>query len=500
LYLESTGDYIYNSGNFRLGAGKITFNGTLLNIASQVNITNSSTISGDLGVIAEGATFYAGASKSTGNRVVMNSGGLFGYNGTTINFSFPNSTGLFSLGAGDISGWSVSSGNIEKSTTVGATTTYSGISAGAGTSNSALAFYAGGGSAGSGSPKFKVTHGGVMTATGVVIKDGQLDIGADWPTGGFHVDTSGLLKATGADIRGYIEATSGKITGNFQVESGTFWTGTSPTNKSVLINSKGLASIDASNNTLTAILNTPISSGLIPLGSGLTDVGTLPNAISFFTQAALIGGWVVNSTQIKDRSSQFVLDSTAKTLSITGVIDVSTNFKVEIGTGANVFSAGVVGQTAATSISRSGVLTANNADIRGTLTTSSGNMKFGDNVSGSSSGIFIDSNDYWFSTGTFSFANGRITYVPASSGVTETLNINASTIKMNIRSNNDGTAGDSTIVQAANGELTLGRAFFYAGLNYPNGALDRGDIPSFPGKEQGDQAFNVGDIILSRLA
>jgi hypothetical protein len=48
--------------------------------------------------------------------------------------------------------------------------------------------------------------------------------------------------------------------------------------------------------------------------------------------------------------------------------------------------------------------------------------------------------------------------------------------------------------------LTVGRAFFYAGNNYPGNALTRGDIPSFPGKEQGTKAFSVGDIVLSRKA
>ena len=39
-----------------------------------------------------------------------------------------------------------------------------------------------------------------------------------------------------------------------------------------------------------------------------------------------------------------------------------------------------------------------------------GNMLFGANVSGSNDGIYIDSNDYWFDNGTFSFGNGGLTY------------------------------------------------------------------------------------------
>ena len=66
-------------------------------------------------------------------------------------------------------------------------------------------------------------------------------------------------------------------------------------------------------------------------------------------------------------------------------------------------------------------------------------------------------------------------------------------IKLNVVSNFDGTAGDTTIVQDMNGNLTTGRAFFYGGNNYPTSvqvaaaALTRGN-------------FVAGDIWLSRKA
>jgi hypothetical protein len=280
IYLAATADYLYNSGHFRLGAGKITYDGTLLNIDSQVNITGNSTVQGDLGVTTSGATFYAGASKSTGNRVLMNKDGLFGYNGTTINFSFPNSTGLFTLGSGDISGWSVSSGNIEKITG----STYSGISTGT------YAFYAGGGSAGSGSPKFKVTQAGVMTASGVVIQDGQLDIGPAWPTGGFHVNTSGILQAKGATIAGALTIEGGStFAGNIEVTSGgTIFMGSSnaSTNR-VVLTSAGISGYAASAPIFT--LNT-------------SGTGT-------------IGGWTFNATTIS--SPGISLNSSSQTISFT---------------------------------------------------------------------------------------------------------------------------------------------------------------------------------------
>jgi hypothetical protein len=503
LYLNNS-NYWYltaaDAAQFKVGGSTenyLLWNGTKLTIDGDITAKGGS-FAGNIALTTNGASIYSGdvttASGSlTGDGFIFNKDGILIRKGSN-QVSLDTTNGAITANAGAIAGWTLHTSKIEKQNS--SNQKYAGLSP-----SGTYAFWSGSTSAGGDATEFAVNSDGKLFAKSVQISGGTLDIGAAPTnlTSGFHVLSSGVMYATGAEINGKITATSGKIVGNFQVESGTFYTGTSPTSTSVLINDKGLASIDASNNTLTAILNTPISSGVIPIGSQ-PSVGTLPNAISFFTQAALIGGWVVNSTTLKDRSSQFVLDSENKYIQITGTDELtSTNFRVELGTGANVFSAGTVGQTAATSISRSGVLTANNANIRGTLTTSSGNMKFGDKVNGDTNhGIFIDANDYWYSTGNFSFANGRITYVPASQGVTETLNINASTIKMNIRSNNDGTAGDSTIVQAANGELTLGRAFFYAGNNYPDGALDRDDIPSFPGKEQGSQAFNVGDIILSR--
>lgn len=96
--------------------------------------------------------------------------------------------------------------------------------------------------------------------------------------------------------------------------------------------------------------------------------------------------------------------------------------------------------------------------------------------------------------GSFSLGNGAINY---TSG-TDTINVDASRIDFNLRSNGDGTAGDQTVVQDVDtGELTLGRAFFYGGNTYPNGATDR--IQHADG-DQGSGAFVKGDIWLSRKA
>lgn len=281
IYLEATGDYIYNNGTFELGDGKITYNGTLLNISSQVSITGSSTVTGDLGVTSAGATIYAGASKSSGNRVVMNSGGLFGYNGATVNFSFPNSTGLFTLGTGEISGWSVNSGTIEKQTG----STYAGMSTGTN------AFFAGGGSGGSGSPKFKVTQAGVLTAEGVQINGGTLDVGAAAPNG-FHVSSDGNLTAGGVSLTGNITATSGKV-GNINIDSNGLYISDA---------------VPASPTSGNRIIFEP--AGIYAVANG--NANSNPTFQLTKNGTGKIGGWNFNDTSIS--SSGMILSSADQTL------------------------------------------------------------------------------------------------------------------------------------------------------------------------------------------
>lgn len=131
--------------------------------------------------------------------------------------------------------------------------------------------------------------------------------------------------------------------------------------------------------------------------------------------------------------------------------------------------------------------------VKANLTAS--NLYLGESVSGVTDFIIGKAED-GRSVGDFSLGDGRITF---NSG---TLNIDATRIDFNLRGNGDGTFGDSTVVQDADtGELTIGRAFFYGGNNYPDGVTDRvqhvdGDnVPA-----QGSGAFKKGDIWLSRKA
>jgi hypothetical protein len=354
IYFAATADYLYNSGNLRLGNGKITFNGTLLNINAQVNITNSSTVEGDLGVTGDLSTIYAGASKSTGNRVLMNKNGLFGYNGVTTNFSFPNDTGLFYLGSGSIAGWLVDPAKIEKLTG----TTYAGMS-----STGTFAFYAGGVSTGTNAP-FRVTHLGAVNATNIsIVGTGNnvnklIDAGSN-----FYVRQDGFIYATSAQIEGTISASAGTFKGVVDI---------------------GTASIPAGQ------LRVASTGGTILIGHGLTMDGSAAAGITatntggtqnfwvratdgyLFSQSGKIGGWSIGTSKLSGGGGTSAvglqIDSTAG-----GYAFWAGATEGQSGTSPNITYAPF-------SVTNTGLLRATGATISGNITVTEG--RFGNQTTG----------------------------------------------------------------------------------------------------------------------
>jgi hypothetical protein len=502
IYLSNS-NYWYltsaNSAQFKVGgpsANYLEWNGTKLTVDGDITAKGGS-FAGNIALTTSGASIYSGdvttsPGNLTGDGFIFNKDGLLIRKGSN-QVSLDTTNGAITANAGNIADWVISASKIEKLDPT--STKYAGLS-----STGLYKFWSGSTSAGGDETQFAVNRDGKLFAKSVQISGGTLDIGA-LPTNltsGFHVLTDGTMYATGAQVNGAITATSGKITGNFQVESGSFYTGTSPTNTSVIINDKGLASIGATNNTLTAIVNTPISSGNIPLGDN-PAVGALPTAITFFTKAALIGGWVVNDTSIRDRSEQFILHSTDKRISITGVIDVSTNYRVRFGTDltgsgsgtVNIFEAGVDGQTPNFYITRGGILNATGAVINGNITATT-----------------------MTSTGNFSFAGGIL------QGTTNSLTLNgANFILTDTSGGDDGTAGDPTVTRIINpaavggvpdGKIVTGRAIWYGGNNTPTSAITSryafnntfggsqgyvGGVPRYTSSNPGN--FATGDLYMT---
>lgn len=196
---------------------------------------------------------------------------------------------------------------------------------------------------------------------------------------GSYITSSGNFYSSNGNFRGNIAARTGTIEGNLQILStGSFFTGNG-VNSSVVIDTDGLAAFNSDGAGTTEILTSAIDYGTTPQNNdtGATVTDKLPVKINFFTKSAMIGGWVVGNNTISDRAQQFILSSSSKNILITGSTTTpNTNFRVELGTGENVFSAGTVvsgvTQTPSVSITRAGLLTANNAVIRGRIEASEG--------------------------------------------------------------------------------------------------------------------------------
>ena len=332
---------------------------------------------------------------------------------------------------------------------------------------------------------------------------------------GSYITSAGNFYSSNGNFRGHLTARSGTIEGNLQILStGSFFTGNG-TSSSVVINTNGLAALNSDSAGTTEILTAPITFGSTPRGNstGATSTSPLPVAINFFTKSAMIGGWIVGASTITDTSQQFKLDSANSLLSIFGSVS-NVNYGLKMGTGANVIEAGtrdVNGNITSPSffVTKQGILTANNANIRGTLTTNNGSMKFGDSVSpGGDDGIYIDSNDYWYSNGVFSLGGGTMTGTASSlaikGGQVQFTNFAGTTLE----SDNNNFAGDPTVTVNASGNLTLGRAFIYnAGTTPTNLSIINYNAVSRTGQLFYQNGSNValpyvpiraGDVIMVR--
>lgn len=311
--------------------------------------------------------------------------------------------------------------------------------------------------------------------------------------------TSNYLEWNGSTfaIDGNITARQGTFAGNVSIiPGGSLIAGTAGA-KSVTINSNGLGAFNTNNAALTEILTEPITYGNTPNSNstGGTQQAPLPFPINFFTQGAIIGGWVVGPSTIGDNTQKFILDSTNKRITITGQTSTLTNFTVSFGTAisgthpsvttTNIFEAGTNGFKPNFYITQNGVLHASNAELMGTLTTDLDNingyaMKFGEKVNtDGDSGLEINSNNFWHSDGDFSIGTGILkgdhtivriantSIVATSTGVTIGGNtiINSGEITLTptgtLETDNNNSAGDPTLTLNTSNKITLGRRFIF---------------------------------------
>lgn len=433
------------------------------------------------------ADSYIQAGVSGGQRVVMSGGPepfvIYGSDGTTKLLEFDTLVGgsgaLKIVGSGSFTG---------------------DISAATGTLKNALNI----GTPSSGLYPFSVSSTGVVRAISGTI--GGLTLAADGlqnSTGSFKLDSDGKARfGTGSNrieidpsigishiggnftlgingtlsLTGSVTATSGSIanwlisgstlTANnitLDAATGTIFSGNSAGSHIQLSNAYGLRHMNNASSTGNFILT--------PLGD-LTIRGTV-TAVSGYIGTPE-SGWYIDSVGI--RNSQYGVTPNTFLYNPNSFTDNNVIFQIA--------------DTEKFSVTKAGNLTASNADISGTIRASE--------VIGSTFWIGANANstDYINWDGTFSLGSGAITYNGSEFKINGTGRpYSQFKIGMSITSDENGTFGDSTVVQNSLGYLTTGRAFYYGGNNYPDGATSRSTSQDPSGRP-----FVTGDIWLSRKA
>ena len=477
----------------------------------------------------------------TGARAVFNKRGFFLYDDNDANGLNPTTqiigedngvTATFITKKAKIANWVISDSKIEN-TLNAAAGSYTGLSP-----SGTYAFWAGGGVAGGYSvninedAKFSVTKEGSVIARNIKVLGGEIQVGSK-----FKVNTQGDLEATNVKLSGEIKAASG-ILGN--VEIGGTIDGTTYS---------GQLLIDAANGSKVEIgkynsgdINNPVLgfSGIQVTGANGKYVQLDPVS-GIIANKGTIAGWTIDSNSINKAGNVGFYAPTGTPQANDIMIWAGTS---RTGNPGPNFS-----------VTYSGSLIAKEATLYGSIEARAGyfgeystvtktitegwkiNGKFlqsfsdqfsdvkvkldglqgtiaGGNIVGSNM-FFMDPNvwyttypgsgsgnpgnvDYISSSGSFRLGGGSIVY----NSSTDILEVNPTQkpystfkIRMNVVSDENGTFGDSTVVQNSAGYLTTGRAFYYGGNNYPDGATSRATSQDPFGR-----AFVAGDIWLSRKA
>jgi hypothetical protein len=184
-----------------------------------------------------------------------------------------------------------------------------------------------------------------------------------------------------------------------------------------------------SGNILMSTSNASIYNGTINAAGNLTGNGFALNSTGLkvangtnsvtidaangqiIANAGTIGGWSLTSSLLNQNSARLSSDGyielgAANTDDIVRLDALHADYRLWIGRNSSA--------TAPFKVSKAGVLTASGATISGTINASGGdftgyvtggNVKFGAKVSGTNNGIYIDTNNYWYDTGTLKVGN-----------------------------------------------------------------------------------------------
>lgn len=352
---------------------------------------------------------------------------------------------------------------------------------------------------------------GAMTVNNGTMKIGTL-AGGTAGTDGIYINTNnywysnGNIKIGGASNNVTWDGTTFKVTGEINAASGTITGNLTMTGGGSVI----ARTVANSNNRVTLS-----HAGLFAYDNGgvettkiVSDAAT--GAPTFYTTRAQIGGTtgfeIQSGTITTPGLSINSSGATGGTQILANLGTYYVGIKPNATAGSVVLWAGLSSDGTGLpnfSVTADGKLRANEAQIFGKVEAGGGTAgslvrigKDADGVNGSNKhGMFLaGSSDYIYSSGDFRLGGGKFLYTN-STGV---LDVTASKIFLSVTSNNDGTFGDPTIVQAAsNGQLTTGRAFFYGGTTNPNTSAITARSQYNSGS-QGSAAFQIGDIWLQK--
>ena len=330
--------------------------------------------------VGSGGSIYVGSSATTGSRIVLGPSGIKGPDGTSAYsgiFAFDYgstantaaSTAIitnpsagsytFETTNAKIADWSINSNQIQN--TLGTSSNYVGLSA-----TGTYSFWAGSAtSGGDANAAFTVTPTGVVTARKMqLIGDGTSSTNLI-SAGTFSITNAGVLNATGANISGTINIGGlSTFSGNVAINSGaSIYARTSgpSSGQGMVINYNGLSAYDGSGVQTTSI-----------------SAGAASGTPTFTTSNALIGNWSIASTTIKSQNKGITLDAANDQIVISGPIsggvDQDTYETIISANGTNVIQSGPKGSSNF-AVTPAGYMTANNANISGTVSATGSSYK-----------------------------------------------------------------------------------------------------------------------------
>ena len=188
IYVQQGNQFIYTDGTFSFGGGSLTGTNSSLNVSGTMTVKGNSELQGDLKLVSPGV-FYIGANKASGQRLLINEGGIAAYNSSGTRLFALDTTGFLEAKSADINGWLVSP-------TINPSALYK--TSGTNTiklDSSTASFQADG---------TNYTAGfGLPDANGIVFWAG----GSRSTSANFYVTSNGTVKMVGAVITGYAQST-----------------------------------------------------------------------------------------------------------------------------------------------------------------------------------------------------------------------------------------------------------------------------------------------------